>query len=526
MSAPGRRRRSIEGLLRIDVGAEIRKLAARRLKSPGEYAVELVRYAAASKALRIDIEISSRKLALRHDGSGALGGALAQLVAVFDELRPDAERHAALVALEEEHGLALLAPFSVGAPRVQLSGTVNGRARAVEFAPGRAPRRIAPLDHRGFAIVVRGRNREPAAEQRLLAEACRFSMIPVRVNGRRINRGLKLDDCLMQVDLRNPRLHGVVGLPSRSDLTRITRLRNGVQSEELVRPRINGLVFHAVVDEQDDDLDATWQTLRRAARRLYGRVARHFDELDEEGRGRALELLLERYGHTHDAELLDGVKAFPRVGGRPLTLEAVRNLAASRSLYAVDADQDAQRYEIEGREVLCLDARQRRFLERELRTTLLAPPPRVASGGLIVALRGLARAMKQGLVELLGGGPGRPVKDRELDPSERNLLELVRAEVRSGAFALPGETRPFGIRVRYAERQRRPWVKVRRKDGRSEYRLARAHPVIEQMIEAVEDDPSYIYPALIQLTDGHDGYVDSREPAQQAILDRHKVSAG
>jgi hypothetical protein len=526
MSAPrqGRPRRVVEGLLRIDVAAEVRKLTARRLKSPGEYAVELVRYAAANRALRVDVEVSSRRFVLTHDGNGPAGDAIGQLIAMFDELRSDAERHQALVALEDEHGLALLAPFSVGAPRVRIGGTVNGRQRAVEFAPGKSPRRIPPFDDAPFAIVVRGRQRDPAAERRLLAEACRHSMIPVRVNGRRINRGLKLDDCLVQVDLRNPRLHGVVGLPNRSDLTRIARLKNGVRFEELVRPRINGLVFHAVVDERDDDLDATWQTLRRAARRLYARAARHFVELGEDGRERALELLLDRYGHTRDEELLAGVPAFARVGGPPANLDQVRRLAEGRQLYAIDRSERARAYEVDDREVLRLDARQRRFLERELRVTLNAPPPRISAGGLGEALKIGWRGLRRWLTDLFGGGPGAPVKDRTLDPSERNLLELVRAEVRSGAFALLGETRPFGIRVRFAERQRRPWVKVPRKDGRSEYRLAREHPVIEQMIEAVEDDPSYIYPALIQLTDGHDGYADAREPAQAAILDRHKAN--
>ncbi|MBW2277128.1 MAG: hypothetical protein JRF63_06525, partial [Deltaproteobacteria bacterium] len=148
-------------------------------------------------------------------------------------------------------------------------------------------------------------------------------------------------------------------------------------------------------------------------------------------------------------------------------------------------------------------------------------PPRTGAMGLGEWFRVKSRALRDALRNAFSGGPGRPVKDDELDPAETGFLEAVRAEVRSGTFALSGEERPFAIGIRVAEGQRRPFVKVQRKDDRSEYRISRNHPLVEMMVEAVDNDPAFVYPALAMLTEGRDGYADAREGAQKAILGRH-----
>ena len=121
------------------------------------------------------------------------------------------------------------------------------------------------------------------------------------------------------------------------------------------------------------------------------------------------------------------------------------------------------------------------------------------------------------VTEALAGGHGKQFRvDIKMD-----YYGSMRAEVRSGTFALSGEERPFGVGIRMAEGQRRPFVKVPRKDDRSEYRISRNHPLVEMMVEAVDNDPAFVYPALALLTEGHDGYADGREGAQKAIVGRH-----
>jgi hypothetical protein len=334
---------------------------------------------------------------------------------------------------------------------------------------------------------------------------------------------LQVSDCVLHVDLRNPRLHGAVGLPMTSDLVRIARLRHGVRIEEVVRAPSSGVVFHAVVDEQDDNFDKTWQTLRRAARRLFERLAARFDELGEDARARGLRLLTDRYKHVREPKLLAGVRAFCRVRGSPLELEQIRRLSREMTLHAIEASESPKAYDVGGRLVLRIDPRQRGFLERELGIALLPPPPRSAAAGPAERFRAWVRRVRDQLGELFGGGPGAPVADVDLDPAEAGLLDAVRAEVRSGGFYLAGEDRPFGIGIRMAEGQRRPFVKVPRREGKSEYRISRNHPLVEMVVEAVDNDPSFIYPALVLLTDGHDGHVDTREEAQQAILGRYQL---
>ena len=510
-----------ESILRIDVKAEIRKLTKQRFKSAGDYAVELVRWAAAQRPLRIDIEISSSRLSVTHDGQDLSQETLKRLVTLFDSSRPSSHRHRALVDLEEREGLALLAAFHPRASRVRIDGRVAGRRRGIEFDSSGMASSFVPGPGEGCTVTVRGRGRRPSMEKRLVEEACCYSLVPVRLNGKRINSGPRLKDTLVHVDLRNARLHGTIGLPALSDLTRIVRLKNGIREEEKIRPSIGGMIFHAVVGESDDDLDATWGTLRRAGRRLYQRLGKRFDELDESQRSRALKLLFDRYEATRDPALLDGVNAFKIHGYAPLDLAGVRLLARDREIFAVDPQQEAGDFDLEGRRVLRLDAMQRRFLEKELGTEILPPPPRFGLLGMWKRMSIRLRQARKKLLSVFGGGPGKPVRTSSLDSGEKAFLDIVSAEIRSGAFSLPGEARPFGIGVRMAQDQRRPWAKVERRDGRSEYRISRHHPLVEAMVAAVATDPSMVYPALVALTEGHDGWVDTRSVHQQAILARH-----
>ncbi|MBW2276260.1 MAG: hypothetical protein JRF63_02140, partial [Deltaproteobacteria bacterium] len=367
------------GLLRIDVAAEIRKLVQRQFKSAGDYAVELVRFAASHRPMRIDVSVRSSDFSVSHDGAALDGNTIRQLAALFDPERGDEGRHRALVALENDTAVGVLAAFSVRSPRVTIEGSVDGRPKGVDLFSGRAPRRFDSRRRDGFSITVRGKGRDPAVEKRLLQECCRHSMVPIRLNGELITRGLQVTDCLLHVDLRNPRLHGAVGLPRSSDLVRIDRLRHGVRLEEVVRAPASGVVFHAVVDESDNNFDATWNTLRRAAKRLFGRLAARFGELSDQGRERGLRLLTDRYRHARDAELLAGVKAFERVTGSALELEQLRVLAEGATLYCIDLDEPPEGYDCEGRIVLRNDARQRKFVERELGIALLPPPPRTGA---------------------------------------------------------------------------------------------------------------------------------------------------
>ncbi len=510
-------------LLRIDVDAEIRKLTRQRFKTVGDYAVELIKYVASCRPLLIDIEITSRHFKLTHDGRDFSMASLKRLIAIFDEDRSAANRHNALVELEKGDGFRLLAAFSVETARVSFSGRVDGRTRGLEFSPSKGARNFDASRQEDSRIVVRGRGRKLKLEKRLIVEACKYSIVPIWLNGERINHGPRIEQHLLDVDIRNARLHGTVGLPYKSDLTRIVQLKNGIREEEKVRSPVNGMVFHAIIDEKTDDFSASWATLRRASRRLYARLTRHFTQLGDKEKTRALELLFDRYKHTREQKLLKNVAAFRMVGAAPLDLEAVARKSVDARLFAIHPSESLQRYDLEGRKVLRIDAAQRAFLEDEIGVELFPPPTRYGRFGIFETIKSRLRDLKKKIGHALSGGPGKPVRAAHLEPPEGRFLEAVSAEVRSGGFSLAGEARPFEIKVRMADAQRRPWAEVKRGDSRSEYRISRNHPLVMDMIEAVERNPSYIYPALVLLTEGRDGYVDTREVHQHVILSRHGI---
>jgi hypothetical protein len=506
-------------LLRIDVEAEIRKLTGQRFKTPGDYAVELLKWAAAQRPMRIDLAVTRASFTLSHDGEGLSNRLTRDLAALFDRRRPDDERHAALVAIEDA-APELLAAFAVRGARVRIATPAGARVTAYEYARDGTVLRVDAGDDDRCTLAIRGRGRDPELERRLLREAGRYSIVPIFIDGERVNHGPKLDDTVVQVDLRNERLHGVVGLPSKSDLVRVVRLRRGIRAEEMLLASVGGMIFHAIIDENDGNFEATSGTLRRAGRRLYRRMAQMYGELTDDRQARALELLLTRYEHTREPDLLQGIRAFSVASGQPLDLDGIRRLAARGTLYAISIDEPLRRYDLSGRAVLRLTTRQRRFLEKELGAQLAVPPLRRGDRGFFAAVAHLRKSLSERLSPPFGGSAGRPVPDGDLVPDELAFLDAVRAEIRSGAFSLPGEARPFGLRFKMAEGQRRPLVRVERADGANEYRVSRDHALVKRMIDAFARSPAFLYPALAALCEGHDGYADNRAEAGLGALAR------
>ena len=505
-------------LLCIDVEAEIRKVTGQRFKTPADYAVELMKWAATQRPMRIDVAVTRASFVLSHDGDGLSNRLTRNLAALFDRRRPDDERHGALVAIEDS-APELLAAFAVPDCRVRIATPAGTRVTAYEYTRDGAVIRVDAGDDDRCTIAIRGRGRNLDLERRLLREAGRYSIVPIFIDGERVNHGPKLDDTVVQVDLRNERLHGVVGLPSKSDLVRVVRLKRGIRTEEKLLASVGGMIFHAVIDESDDDFDATGGTLRRAGRRLYRRMAQMYGELTDDRQGRALELLLTRYEYTREPDLLQGVRAFAVASGQPLDLDGIRRLVASGTLHAISIDEPLRRYDLSGRAVLRLTARQRRFLEKELGAQFSVPPLRCGDVGFFATVARLRKSLSARLKPPFSGRAGRPVADDDLFPEERAFLDAIRAEIRSGAFSLPGEGRPFGLCFRMAEGQRRrPLVRTSGREGANEYRVSRDHPLVRRMIDAFQASPAFLYPALAALAEGHDGYADNRTEAVQSAI--------
>ncbi len=507
-------------LFGVDVNAEIRKLTERRFKSKSEYCVELVALAASFAPSRIEVELNRRYLAVRCDCTHALSNLVKRLAVVVDPSQADDERHQNLIALEEEWGLGILAAFAKQPRKVEIVFWAGDHMQKIVFMPHRPPRRMMAATSAHTSFVVYSKKRDIAAEKRILKERCRFAQLPISVNGKQISQGLKVDDCLIQVEITNPRLRAVIGLPLIDDVCRIHRLRHGIIGESRVRPVNSGLLFHAVVHEKDRDFAQTWGTLTRAAERLYQRVGPRLAKFNDLARKRALELLFERHRSTGDERLLAGARIFKRAFGRPYELQEV--LAASKRgpIHAVDVDASLDRYDISDQLILRLDHRQRRFLEQLAEVELDTPPLRARTGGIGVGWLTRIGERLQKISRWIGQKPGEMIPETRLNPRERAFLDAVRGEIRSGAFALPDEPKPFKLKINPAVQQKLPWVRVDGSSNLRHYQLGIDHPLVARMIRAFSLNSAYLYPALFALTAGHDGYANARDKALRVMFDR------
>jgi hypothetical protein len=510
--------RTADSLFAIDVDAQIRKLAERQYKAVGEPAVELIRFAAGLQTTTVNVSLKRRLMVIDAEEARLSEEMFEKISVVFDDDRKADERHRAIVDLEEKFGLGVLAAFAGSPSRVVFEWGDGMLPRGLEFIKGRSPRRFTPEWRDGLQIRIFGR-RQPKRETAFIAERCRFARIPIRVNGKRFSHGIHMDACLLQADIRNNRLRGAVGIPSRGDIARIIRLTNGIIEEEVVLPSWQGLVITAVISERDLDSSATRGTLRRAGIRLYTKLAMSYEKLSDRSKARALDLLIERFRSTDDERLLIGVPVFQRVGGTPLDISMVRNYAKKGPVYAIDIDAPIAHYSTTSKLVLRLDTQQRRFLDRDLKVTLSNPAPRARKAGLPVNLTVWMQEIRHRLMCFFSNRAGNRIRDGRLGPRERNFLEAVRDEIRSGGFAMAGEERPFGVSVSFSVGQRRALMRIDRAGDAGEYRISRSHKLVRKMIVAYSKDRAYLYPALYALTDGHDGYADSRQSAQRAILD-------
>jgi hypothetical protein len=505
-------------LFSIDVEAEVRKLVGGRHKVAGEPTCELVRSLIAWGATGINLTVRRRTLRIVGRRVRTEDEMYRLLATIMSPSESTERRHGALTALEQRYGLGILAAFSEEARSVVLEWSDGARSRGLELVRGREPRRYTPRDP-GFRILVRGKRRV-SREVAYVKERCKYARIPIRLDGEGINRGMRLEGCLVQVDIRNSRLIGAVGLPHVGDISRLIRVRSGVVHEDLVFSSWEGMAIEAVVQEEDDDLPATRGTVGRAGRRLYERLSELYDGLNEPARRRALELLFERYRSVRDDALFDGVPAFRRCRGAPLQLGQLRARARMGKIYGLGEKERVACFDTRGRLVLRLSDQERRFLERDAGVPIASPPRRSRRHGLRFAAR--LDVLLWSIARRLLSRPGSPLEEEDLDPDELRLVEAVRDELRSGGFRMPEDARPFTTSVVVSDRQRAAWVRIEHIDGAVEYRIGRRHPTVRAAVVALDRSRAYLVPAMIAITGGVDGYSADRESVARNALEQLK----
>ncbi|MCP4606177.1 MAG: hypothetical protein GY847_37635 [Proteobacteria bacterium] len=512
----------VSDLFSIDVDSEIRKLCNRRFRAKGESILELVSFGMGLDPEQIDIEIGRYRLVVHCRGVVMDNSIPEWLASIFNPSRSEDLRHKALVELEREHGLGLLAAFAEQPSKVILEWVASGRCRGIVFKAGRPPQSFDPNRPDGLKIVITRRRHFLKKEIHLIEKSCRYATVPMRLNSRQVNTKLHLDNCLIQKKLKAAGTRGAVGVPKEGDLLRITLLKRGVVREEVVRPALNGLVLSAVVEDRNDDIGNIVNELQNEGIKLYAKLAANYDDLSENTKQRVLDLLFDHCRYSGNKQLLCGVHAFLQVNGPPLDLPGVLEAAGRGVLYAIDMDARLNAYEISGRPVLMIDQRQRKFLGQEPRLELTTPPRRACRAGFKIRISTQLRSAGEWISRFSNRRPGRPIPDEQLDPEERAFIEAVRTEIASGAFLVEDFERSTDKSVSMVSGRQCPWIRKRSHSGSDVYCIARSHTLVKAMVAKFAESPLYLYPTLVSLTQGHDGSAANRKATHQAIID-HKT---
>lgn len=517
-------------LLRIDIEAELRKLTVAQLQGPWQLPAELVRRAVRAGATRIDVELSRGGCVVRDDGEPLAADQLAELQAMLDPRAAAERRHQALLALEGAGGLALLALAGLGATQIELRARSGGKRRQLTWLSRHVHPTLSeaadPSGPRGTEVLLRGAELDPARARAWLRDVGRFVPGELRVDGQRINDGLRgylaSESFTIGPKDQPPRLRGHVAVAAHGEQARVWLLHGGVVATHLGLSAVP--CFDAIVEiGAAAPLQATAADLRAAVNPQVGaladlgvglliHLARRLPELEQLGtQARVVTLLLQAVRTRRRLRELMTVpflpcwtpQGAPRPRGRPARWLSLADLPTREQprgseppvVLALYPEQDPDDYALPEAPVLRLDAAERSTLTELFGLRFRAPPPRADAD----ALSRLRSAVRQGLyrgrqvlARLLHLGPGAPLPDSALGSEERQLLADLRAALRGGSGA------PASVQL--CAGRAGPQL-----GGGPEGQLliGREHPDLLACLAARRRGPAWLYPACVALLGGH-----------------------
>jgi len=501
-------------LLTIDVEAELNKLALGRLKSREQAPLALARYAAATGARRLKVEISKRKLTLIHDGKVPGTEVLEGLKTLLDRGCSDHLRHAALVALEDAGMLDLLVAFSLPLRRVVMECGAPLHNRLEYVSRGARLRVSAAEREQGVALLLEGGRADWKEEARELVRALRFADFEVELNGVRVDKGAHLEDSFARARIGDRGRIILVGIPRRG-LAAVTRfLVNGVLEEELWQSPGDGLVFEAVVSsEVASCAEEAAGLAHREALGLYRELTGRMPDLQRPERMRMKQLFYRLADHGSGADAVKGAAIFERHGGGLATADELRAAALGRLIRAVDPDSRPGRYDLSG-EVFVLDESDRVFVESHLGLIVREPPRRPGK----LRLRNVAGRFSEWLREKAGGLSRRltgaaEIPAERLGDTEKQFLIALQEMLDEGLWPQSGVRRVAFGRGRFG-----PPGKRRLDEEGGLLLLTRRQRSVKAMLRAFDRDRGALYAAVMAIADGGDPFGDERQRALEHVL--------
>lgn len=506
----------VASLLTIDVESELRKLTQAQLQGPWQLPAELVRRALHGGATRVEVELGRTGLLVRSRGDRVEFQTLRELAALLDNKRSPQRRHRALSTLERTGALSLLGIVGLEPNSVHIvSPNANAEGETMGLAWERdgtiSLQRFRPPYPEHVQVAVRGTKLDRGRAREWLAGVARFANAEILVDGRPLARPADhgFGEVFSLVRTSTPAPDGsaldyTIALPRDGELARLYLLQDGLVTTHM--SLTEAPCFEAAIEMHNlAEPGASAARLRDLIAPIVPVIVsaaiEHMIAIVGEGRleaserSRLTQLLLHTArrdrGHAKTIARLPLFRGLERDGRERwsdlLALrQSVQEEGGERLLDALFPDQNPAEFAPEGR-VYVLDESERALLGELLDLGFRQPRRRVE------ARRGLARFLREGprlrgreLLAVLYPR-GRPLPDGELEPDERHLLGLLRAQMSGCEITMCTGTGP-----------------VRRLRGPDKLLLPRESDRVRAAVRAVGHDAAWVYPALLALLDGRE----------------------
>jgi hypothetical protein len=477
----------VQDLLRVDVHAEIDKLAHGHLQGDWQIPAELVRRAVGGGAQQVDLSVRGHEVVVADDGAPIARADLEMLAVVLGGNAAPDRLQAALEALESGAGAPLLAAST--AARAFQVDTADGDGTRLTFDK----RGVSVQRHTGTRtnVVRLTGDLHPAKATQWLRDACRFAQAQVRINGAVLPTGFAGAAAARR--LTTPT--GWIALADSPSGMELWLLDQGIVLDRISRPQ--EFPCHAAVEvghTHSGNLEAAREAamallpeLRQAVVDLLAEVARNPESLSSTELKRVRDTVLKSLAVEPGLPVLAALRVIPAATPGGTSFLSINDLVVLKSEAtfggvfepAIDAPAIA-----EGQPpVLLLDDRHRTALAELLDVAIVTrrdlAPALSWAGHMAPALRWLS-----GLFRV-----ARPAKAEDLTLQEAGLQRALN-EVFGASATPPAQQASF------VAGRRAPFVR------RGALMLPRDNPQVRAAAGALAQDRRWVYPACLSLVPG------------------------
>ena len=490
-------------LLTIDVGSELRKLSSAQLQGPWQIPAEIARRAIRGGATRVEVRTRRGGVDVLDDGAPISTTVLQATAALLRAGASNESRHAALTALEDAGGLALLAVCGLERKRLHVE-VESANEHLILSADDKSSNlvRRPPTGNRRNIVRVDTPALDRRQVQTWLHSVARFDGGRIRLDGAPIPSGWA--DSFVHGALSAP-TPGRIGLPVEGETAHVWLLEHGIITGHLTVP--DAPIFEAAIEMGSEATDLSAARLREAtmphiahivtgAVKLACAFSPHAHTLDGTQRARFARLLLNAARRRIELERVVQVPIFRVIDGEQRRLASLLELRRAstdgNTLPALYPTQDPDGFALGERLTLIADATERSGLAEVLGSRFRPPNPRERGRSARAAMKQWSETAARIAARVRHPFGARPVAQDTVTEHERRFIAAIRAQLNGGRGAPTDAVLcEGGGPVRTGGRDHDTLL------------LPRLNGEVRSAIAAIAADPSWAYPATLALLQGH-----------------------